>query len=1121
MSAVSTPFGQVARRCGRLCGRGLNLAFRLGFALLLLASVAAAGLAVRLAQGPLALPWIAEALENAANTADQATRVRIGGVLLAWDASGFDRPIELHLSDITLTDADGVAVAALPEAMVGLSIRALLFGRIAARSVAVRGLALRLMRSADGSFALDLGTQGERLDAGHEAAGGEGARGGGAALAYVLRLLTGPDVGPFGRHQLRQVSLRDAHVAIADAELETSWSLPSLNIDLRRSGDGLEAEGAATLRLGTESVSLGVAAEWHPGDAGTALAIRVAPVRPASLAAASPKLAPLAMLDAEIAANLRLQLDQQFRHSTVALVVNLAEGRIVVPGSQGIPIRGGTLTLAATPERLELSHARVQLDGIAGRAAPVIAASGTLQFGEAPSVSLSAELARFDLAGLAHVWPEGLGGNERAWLVANLTAGVVRDLAVTLEAALPADFSNVMPRRMQVSGRVDGATVHYLRPMPPVEDARGQFRIDLDAVEVIAEAARIGRGVQGRGTVRLSGLSASPQQADIALDVTAPVPPVLALLQHPRLKLFDARPLPPAVRDATGNASAKLTLRFPLLDDLPVEDVKVGVEGEATDAKFPKLLAGQDVTDGRLSFAVGNDGLRVGGQARLAGTPLNIAYEQDFRSGPPTQVIERLRAEGRAEERLLAALGLNTDGRLAGAPATNVALSMRRNGQGEAAIRADLRDARIAIPEAAYEKPAGQPGSAEGTLRLARERITLLENVRIEAPNMSVRGRVGFAEGVPERITFAALSLGRTRASGEVVLGRDGAVSVTARGAELDASPLFTPSSPQPAPAPPEPPSRGPPLRVDLGFERVWLANEKAIEGFSLRLDRRAGRIEQLSASGRTGPDQPFEATVVRRADHRGLSLRASDAGAFLAATDVITSMNGGRLTVEGRFDEASDALAGSAEVTDFRVRDAPAIGRLLQAMTLYGLLDLARGPGLNFSQLTAPFGWSAGVLTLADARAFSPSLGITVKGRIDTRARRLELEGTLVPAYFFNSLLGNIPLIGRLFSPERGGGLFAATYSVRGPMADPQVAVNPLAALTPGFLRGLFGIFDSPPAGPSVSPSAPTPAPGGTAPPTAPAAAPSTSASDGQPPRPPAVPPPTGGAGSGGAPPG
>jgi hypothetical protein len=35
---------------------------------------------------------------------------------------------------------------------------------------------------------------------------------------------------------------------------------------------------------------------------------------------------------------------------------------------------------------------------------------------------------------------------------------------------------------------------------------------------------------------------------------------------------------------------------------------------------------------------------------------------------------------------------------------------------------------------------------------------------------------------------------------------------------------------------------------------------------------------------------------------------------------------------------------------------------------------------------------------------------------------------------------------------------VFAATFRLSGPIGDPQVSVNPLAALTPGFLRGIFG---------------------------------------------------------------
>ena len=267
----------------------------------------------------------------------------------------------------------------------------------------------------------------------------------------------------------------------------------------------------------------------------------------------------------------------------------------------------------------------------------------------------------------------------------------------------------------------------------------------------------------------------------------------------------------------------------------------------------------------------------------------------------------------------------------------------------------------------------------------------------------------------------------------------------------------------------------GPAWTLNGRFDRVLLARGQYAAGVAANIVNDGQIYRSLSVTGTTAPAGSFSLQVSPAAPmamsspgnpasggSRRLMVTAENAGALLRGLGIARTLEGGQLSVGGRFDDSTAAhrLSGTAEIKDFRVRNASGFGKLLQAMTLYGLVDVLRGPGIGFSQLTAPFQLNDGHLELDDARAFSSSLGLTAKGHIDLDDERIDMEGTIVPAYFFNSLLGNIPLIGRLFSPEQGGGLFAARYSLRGSLEDPAVFVNPLSALTPGFLRQIFGIF-------------------------------------------------------------
>ena len=101
-------------------------------------------------------------------------------------------------------------------------------------------------------------------------------------------------------------------------------------------------------------------------------------------------------------------------------------------------------------------------------------------------------------------------------------------------------------------------------------------------------------------------------------------------------------------------------------------------------------------------------------------------------------------------------------------------------------------------------------------------------------------------------------------------------------------------------------------------------------------------------------------------------------------------------------------------------------------------------------------------------------SLGLQAEGTVDLANDTLDLNGAVVPIYVLSNVIGNIPILGNILTNNQTEGLIAMRYKMRGPMNDPNISVNPLTVLTPGFLRGFFDIFKSaPPSAVAVDPGA------------------------------------------------
>lgn len=745
------------------------------------------------------------------------------------------------------------------------------------------------------------------------------------------------------------------------------------------------------------------------------------------------------------------------------------------------------LDVAATRDSATLRRLSLQLEPPPGSTvAPTALATGAarLERGEWRG-ELELALDRLRAADLPTFWPPAVGGGERDWITQNVTAGEVSEGRWRLTARAPADLSTLVPLALEGEARLADATIHWLRPIPPIRGVSGRARFSLDEITLATRGGRQERenGEAGslearEGTLRFRFPDGGTPTADMTFALAGPVSEAVAIIRHPRLRIFERRPFP--VQVAAGTQEGTITLSLPLIADLRTEQVRLRADTRIRNGRLTRALLDRDIENLDVELGVDMDGLRAQGTGAFAGSPVRLGVEMDFRAGPANQVVSRETASGRWDARTLAELGLDLGGLLSGPVALEARSERRRNNQNTVALRGDLIQSTLAFPPLNWTKPRGSPGSAEALLRLNGDQLTAIENIRVEALELALRMRAVAARGGRiERLEFSESLFGGSRFVGDLRFpaprtdGRGAPWQVALRGPVLDLRPVFGPAGHvtgggqrpgAPAPEPPE--GDAPPLALDLRFDQVLLAPGRDVFAIQARAGTdRQGVVREATLRGRTArAASPFELVLAPRGEGRALRGTAEDGGALLRALGIVSTIQGGRMTLAGSYAETRPGapLQGQVELDQFAVRDAPALGKLLQAMTLYGLVDAVQGgSGLAFSRAVIPFTLTPEAVQIADARAFSPSLGLTARGRVLRERAVLDMEGTIVPAYFFNSLLGNLPLVGRLFSPEAGGGVFAATFRAQGEADDAQITVNPLAALTPGFLRGLFGLAE------------------------------------------------------------
>ncbi|MFT4075594.1 MAG: DUF3971 domain-containing protein [Asticcacaulis sp.] len=201
------------------------------------------------------------------------------------------------------------------------------------------------------------------------------------------------------------------------------------------------------------------------------------------------------------------------------------------------------------------------------------------------------------------------------------------------------------------------------------------------------------------------------------------------------------------------------------------------------------------------------------------------------------------------------------------------------------------------------------------------------------------------------------------------------------------------------------------------------------------------------SGHGESMDGSPFTLSMTSQGSYSLFTARTGNLGDVIRTATGNRNVRGGVAVFDGVY--SGGQLDASLRGHDVRAQQIPLLAQLLTVASLQGLNDTLVGDGILFTDFDFPIRYKDDLVFIRDGYAKGQALGINVWGTTDLDSKALSLSGTLIPAYGVNGIFGDLR--------SKGLGLVGIKYHVHGTQKTPEVMVNPLSVVLPGFMKVWF----------------------------------------------------------------
>ena len=1028
-------------------------------------------------------------LEARINARLEGAPLSIGGIRLGIARNGVP---QILMNGLRLADPRGGAVAELNWLGAEVSLERLLNGVIAPERIYLTGAQITVRRGADGSFTVGAG---QRI--------GEAERSVADILAEIDDAMS---EGSLAR--LSEVVAGGVVITLEDPRAGRIWQATNASATIRKEADAVSLSVTSDVFNGTDDLArLQLSLTRSRATDRFQLGATVSRMPASDIAQQSPILSWLEVLDAPISGSVRADIDADgslrsfagtldfeagalqpdanappvaFRNAKAyftfdplrqrldfsQVTVAAEEGSLTATGhtylaefdgpwpraylgqfrvdelsyAGGNALQGpvslsdirADLRLRLDPFAMEFGQVVVENEGMPIHARGLVTADGT---GWHAAVDMTTE--RIGSERIMTFWPPRVSPMTRGWLTENLERGTLIDPAFAIR------FDTGAEPDVSFSFEFEDGVSRFLPEMPPLTGVAG--RAGMHAKRFALElyegglTAPTGDWIDAAGSrFAVPDVRPKPTWGEIDVAATGPLQAILTVLDRPPLNLMSRAERGTDIAEAT--AEGRALVRLPLKDGIDADEVTFDVEARLTEVTSDQLVQGREFTSPELILTATHEEIGLDGSAALDGVPLTASWRQPL--------------VGTAEQggRVTGQVTLSADtveafdlplpeGLIDGEGQAAYSLTLPRGDTpSRLELSSNLAGLTMGLESLGWSKAAGDTGRLDIAATLGA--VPEIESVVLDAPGLGVEASIALdQDGALERMNLGHLRVGSwLDAQVELLPGANGGPPrISVLGGTLDIRQLDLDGG-----------GGGDTGPIDLRLDRLTVSDGISFAPFNGRIEStRRGLSGSFEA--RLNGGTPVQGTLAPANAGTAIRIQSDGAGGVLRDAGLTPNAREGTLDLvltpvvgapPGTFD-------GQFLIEEIRLKDAPAMAELLDAISVVGLLDQLSGPGIRFSTIDGQFRLDRRQIVLKQAAAVGTSMGISADGIFDLGTDRMDFRGVVSPVYFLNG-------IGSVLT-RRGEGLFGFNYRMAGPATDPSVSVNPLSILTPGAFRQIF----------------------------------------------------------------